>query len=648
MRRNKDSVPAASAGDWSSTGTFLRRPPTGWLHEDTELMRGSFIDYEVYYLGCVEVKQSMRTLQFSMRTQITKEAILRLAEAAQKVFMGQKKRKVPKQITKVLGEVDTRTTGDMNLSVSVDSLRISTLTGAEVINHSLPSISFASGGDGPTSDFIGYVAKDPVHSRACHVFECPNSSQYVLATIGQAFELRYKMYLKQPRTPAQPLPVSDSVQGSDSWRSSHGRHRDEEVVTPPTPPPCYDGLGDSGPSGIYSDIPEIPTTVPPPIPASRQQSNPYGNLPNFPPDIEAVSCSSSAKGSVGVAARLGNPYDTMPAEYPSDGVYSDPGEVTTSNIKPPPAIDDYEETYAERPLVSIKQGSTANESNQIDLTPSIPSHDYSNVGLNGKITPETKPHPPKPPRPPITSSKPSVHRAPPPKNAQVSPSPTQPPKAFKPKVLPKPSLRQSPPDLECVYDEPDALAIQRVVSPRATRPGVYDDVAEVLGGKLRLDDGVANGNGYDENVYDDVDAGDEHVVSHVPLRSPKFDDTIYNRIPGNGQVSGSSSPLAPLPRQTYFHGPINRVEAEALLIKDGEFLVRESSKKPGQYVLTGMASGKIQHLLLMDKHGKVKSKDREFDSIPDLVRYFRDKQSALVIGSSQVYLSNPVANAFLT
>lgn len=94
----------------------------------------------------------------------------------------------------------------------------------------------------------------------------------------------------------------------------------------------------------------------------------------------------------------------------------------------------------------------------------------------------------------------------------MSPSPTQPPKAFKPKVLPKPSLRQSPPDLECVYDEPDALAIQRVVSPRTTRPGVYDDVAEVLGGKLRLDDGVANGNGYDENVYDDVDAGDEHVV----------------------------------------------------------------------------------------------------------------------------------------
>ncbi len=36
----------------------------------------------------------------------------------------------------------------MNLSVSVDSLKISSLAGVEVLCHSLPSISFASGGDG--------------------------------------------------------------------------------------------------------------------------------------------------------------------------------------------------------------------------------------------------------------------------------------------------------------------------------------------------------------------------------------------------------------------------------------------------------------------------------------------------------------------
>ncbi len=69
----------------------------------------------------------------------------------------------------------------------------------------------------------------------------------------------------------------------------------------------------------------------PPVPVPRtHQAAPYSNLPAFPPDIEAVSCSPAA-GKGGVAARLGNPYDTMPADYPSNGVYSDPGEITISS-----------------------------------------------------------------------------------------------------------------------------------------------------------------------------------------------------------------------------------------------------------------------------------------------------------------------------
>lgn len=48
-----------------------------------------------------------------------------------------------------------------------------------------------------------------------------------------------------------------------------------------------------------------------------------------------------------------------------------------------------------------------------------------------------------------------------------------------------------------------------------------------------------------------------------------------------------------------------------MLMSDGEFLIRESTKKVGQYVLTGMAAGKPQHLLLMDKEGRVRWVGRE-------------------------------------
>ena len=47
------------------------------------------------------------------------------------------------------------------------------------------------------------------------------------------------------------------------------------------------------------------------------------------------------------------------------------------------------------------------------------------------------------------------------------------------------------------------------------------------------------------------------------------------------------------------------MESEALLETEGEFLVRESTKIQGQFVLSGIAQGGAQHLLLMNRAGKV-------------------------------------------
>ena len=63
---------------------------------------------------------------------------------------------------------------------------------------------------------------------------------------------------------------------------------------------------------------------------------------------------------------------------------------------------------------------------------------------------------------------------------------------------------------------------------------------------------------------------------------------------------------APLHLQTYFHGRITRTDAEVQVKDDGDFLVRESANKPGQYVLTGLSNGRAQHLLLIDRSGKVR------------------------------------------
>ncbi|MBN3276671.1 SHC3 protein, partial [Polyodon spathula] len=49
------------------------------------------------------------------------------------------------------------------------------------------------------TDYVAYVAKDPVNRRACHILECCEGlAQDVICTIGQAFELRFKQYLQCP------------------------------------------------------------------------------------------------------------------------------------------------------------------------------------------------------------------------------------------------------------------------------------------------------------------------------------------------------------------------------------------------------------------------------------------------------------------
>ena len=59
--------------------------------------------------------------------------------------------------------------------------------------HEMPNISFASGGDTDTLDFVAYVAKDRAGVRSCFVLECGGGiAQDVITTVGQAFELRYE------------------------------------------------------------------------------------------------------------------------------------------------------------------------------------------------------------------------------------------------------------------------------------------------------------------------------------------------------------------------------------------------------------------------------------------------------------------------
>ncbi|KAK5915622.1 hypothetical protein CesoFtcFv8_001197 [Champsocephalus esox] len=92
----------------------------------------------------------------------------------------------------------------------------------------------------------------------------------------------------------------------------------------------------------------------------------------------------------------------------------------------------------------------------------------------------------------------------------------------------------------------------------------------------------------------------------------------------------------------WFHGRLGREQAEGLLICSGDFLVRESSSASGQYVLSGMEGATVRHLLLVDPHGQVRTRDQVFLSVGHLVRFHMENQMPIISGNSELCLKVPI------
>ncbi|XP_071885297.1 SHC-transforming protein 2 isoform X2 [Anas platyrhynchos] len=225
--------------DWNRKGSFISKPAQGWLHPDERVL-GPGVSYIVRYMGCIEVLRSMRSLDFNTRTQVTREAINRLYEAVPGVKGIWKKKAPNKALFSILGKSNLRFAGmSIAVNISVDGLNLMIPTTRQIIaNHHMQSISFASGGDTDTTDYVAYVAKDPINQRACHILECCDGlAQSVINTVGQAFELRFKQYLHSPPKvvvpPDRVLGMEESAWGEDDEMGEHDYYNSIPGKEPP-------------------------------------------------------------------------------------------------------------------------------------------------------------------------------------------------------------------------------------------------------------------------------------------------------------------------------------------------------------------------------------------------------------------------------
>lgn len=109
-----------------------------WNTSEEQLRKGK--SFRVRYVGRVSIVISMRTLEFSDRALVAKECITRVCEATG-ITASSRKRKTDKRIQQVLGTVDlTNANSDVDLFVSVDSLKVGKFLG--IIHGNLFRFSF--------------------------------------------------------------------------------------------------------------------------------------------------------------------------------------------------------------------------------------------------------------------------------------------------------------------------------------------------------------------------------------------------------------------------------------------------------------------------------------------------------------------------
>uniref|UniRef100_A0A3B3WS83 Tyrosine-protein kinase n=1 Tax=Poecilia mexicana TaxID=48701 RepID=A0A3B3WS83_9TELE len=106
------------------------------------------------------------------------------------------------------------------------------------------------------------------------------------------------------------------------------------------------------------------------------------------------------------------------------------------------------------------------------------------------------------------------------------------------------------------------------------------------------------------------------LAGHVFFSWPPFEQQFFDVIPTSER---------PLAEQEWYHGAIPRTEAQELLRQQGDFLVRESHGKPGEYVLSVFSDDQRRHFII--QFSQYRFEGTGFPTIPQLIEHhFSSKQ----------------------
>ncbi|NWZ61482.1 SHC4 protein, partial [Acrocephalus arundinaceus] len=423
--------------------------------------------YSVRYMGCIEVLQSMRSLDFGTRTQVTR------ADSPSQLGTGSSRAMhVAQHCLHGSPKAQGKSTGAAVPVGAVAKVESHDPHGSlcHAASHLMQKVPSAPQSSKDTTDYVAYVAKDPVNQRACHILECPNGmAQEVINTIGQAFELRFRQYLKNP---SSLVTSNESEAANANGSAGNSQEREDHEYYNEIP-------GKEPPTGGVLDM------------RMKVQADQKAKCPV---QCKKQYCSTGSPTFINI-------YENCPEENKTVG------------------------NGDERSQKTIKEATSLKPAYKTDL-----------------------------------------------------------------------------------FDDPCYINTQSLQSAACAARGPAP--AQIPGS---------------------------------PLRQAKLPESVQQ------SATSNTAGLCVLPQikqqlknEDCYHGKLNRKAAESLLVNDGDFLVRESTTSPGQYVLSGLQGGQAKHLLLVDPEGKVRTKDHIFDSVGHLIQYHMENNLPIISSGSEVSLKQPV------
>jgi len=159
---------------------------------------------------------------------------------------------------------------------------------------------------------------------------------------------------------------------------------------------------------------------------------------------------------------------------------------------------------------------------------------------------------------------------------------------------------------------------------------------------------VTNGSLASTSTLAKVIQSENNLNSNMDVPPKKFNpstEQVLSNHTNKNEKNGSKIDEK-LEKMRWFHGLLTRDNAEKVLVKDGDYLVRETNKAERQYVLSGRYKGECRHIFLVDPSGVVRTKDRVFDNICHLIQYHQDNNIPIISKDNELLLENPVFKLF--